>query len=203
MPSPELLKAIAITAELCGGTVLSAAAARAMVEELAQHPEADVLVALKRCQRELTGRLSLADILKRLPSGHPGPEEAWAMVAHALGDERETIVLTPPMEQAWWAADALYYDPIAARMAFLEVYRRAVATAGAPTWRPILGWDAERRDAVLEQAVELGRLPKGRVAGVLGNASYPMPANIPLPDKTVNAATPPAREASPAGRTRQ
>jgi len=157
-PSPELLQAIAVTAELTN-TEFSAPAARAMAEELATYPEHQVMGALRRCRRELTGRLSLAAVLERLPSGHPGPEEAWAMVAHALGDERMTVIVTEPMRRAFFAADQLASDPIAARMAFLEVYRRESAQhPGLPVWNAILGFDKAARESALLAAVAAGRL---------------------------------------------
>lgn len=159
-PSPELLQAIAVTAELCGNTTLSLPAARAMAEELAAHPELAVMEALKRCRRELTGHLSMAAVLQRLDTGHPGPEEAWAMVAPALGDERVTLIVTTPMRTAFFVSADL--DRIAARMAFLEVYRREVATAGSPDWNVILGHDPLGRESALCEAVDQGRITADR-----------------------------------------
>lgn len=165
--SPELLQAIAVTAELCGNTTLSRPAAQAMAEELAAHPELAVLEALKRCRRELTGHLSLAAVLQRLDTGHPGPEEAWAMVSQAIGDERVTLVVTTPMREAFFAAAEIEGDHIAARMSFLEVYRRAVATAGPPDWDVILGHDATGRETALMKAVQLGQITPDRALGLL------------------------------------
>lgn len=99
-----------------------------------------------------------ADIIAKIPTGHPSPEEAWSMVHQALGDEGATLVLTEPMRTAFWAADALAGDKIAARMAFLEVYRREVASAPAPRWGVIAGWDMQRRQDVIDKAVSAGRL---------------------------------------------
>lgn len=180
MPSPstELLKAIAVTAELCS-TTLTAMAARTMADDLAEYPERDVFEALRRCRRELTGRLSIAAVLERLPNGHPGPEEAWAMVYHAIGNEQATVVLTDQMRTAFWSADALEADPIAARMAFLEVYRREIAGIRTqPHWGYILGFDTKQRRAELEKAQHLGRLTAETVAGLLTNADANMPDGI-------------------------
>lgn len=99
-----------------------------------------------------------ADVIRRIPNGHPGPDEAWAMVHHALGDERATLVLTEPMRQAFFAADHLCHDKIAARMAFLDVYKREVAKLPPVTWGVIAGWDMQRREDAITNAVAMGRL---------------------------------------------
>lgn len=163
MASKEILQAVAVTAELTG-TQLSEAAARMLINDLAGEDETELLAALTRCRRELKGRLTVGEILSRIPSGHPSPEEAWAMVHHALGDERETLVVTGPMRTAFFAADSLCDDKIAARMTFLEVYKREIGAANRkPQWGVIAGWDLTRRSDVVGQAVIAGKLPE-RVA---------------------------------------
>lgn len=159
MPSANVLQAIAVTAELTG-TVLSEAAARMFAQDLEGYDESVLMDALTRSRRELKGRLTVADVLSRIPTGHPTPEEAWSMVHQALGDEGATLVLTGPMRTAFWAADALADDKIAARMAFLEVYRREVSGAPPLDWGVIAGWDMQRRQDVIERAVTSGRLTR-------------------------------------------
>src|SRR3990167_9980819 len=73
----DLLRGVVVTGEVCG-TDLSNPAAEVMVRELEQYPIDAVVSALKRCRREVTGRLSLATIIARIDDGHPGAEEAWA-----------------------------------------------------------------------------------------------------------------------------
>ena len=58
---------IAAVAEITG-TELSPQAIAMMAGDLAEHPSADVMEALTRCRRELKGRLTLAEILERLPT---------------------------------------------------------------------------------------------------------------------------------------
>ena len=160
--SADLLKAIAVTAELCGRE-FSEGAARQFVRDLKPYPVSKVLAALDRCRRELQKPLTLAAVLERIDDGRPGPEEAWAMLPR---DERTTIVWTTEMAEAWGLAAELE-DDIAGRMAFKEAYARIVATARAehrsPTWQASLGSDPDGRTAVLQDAVRLGRLTQAHV----------------------------------------
>jgi hypothetical protein len=155
------------------GHEISDAAMEIMAKDLAEYPEDSVAQALTRCRRELR-RMSLADILDRMPGGHPGPEEAWAVMAKALSDERITVVCTEQMGEAFAVALGLEDDPIAARMAFIESYKRCVSDARAkgeaPKWMVSLGWDKEGREGPLLEAMRLRRLQANHVAGLLGKA---------------------------------
>lgn len=169
-PSETLIKAIAVTSEMTG-TTLTDAAAGIMAQDLAQYPEHQVMNALTKCRRELRGRMSLADVIARFDDGRPGPDEAWAMVAPALNDERVTMVITDEMMQAFCLAQNLQDDPIAARMAFKESYSGKVCLArgqGLPVkWQATLGHDSAGREAPLLEAVEKGRLSAAHVRGLL------------------------------------
>lgn len=175
--SEELLKAIAVTAELTD-TRLSEAAARVMASDLAAYPEPSVLKALTRCRRELKGRLTIADVLTRIDDGRPGPEEAWAMIPH---DEASSLVWTEEMATAFGVAKSLIAEgeKIPARMAFLERYKTLVREArdqGKPVrWTPSLGHDSAGREAVLIEAQRLGRLTQQHVAGLLPYRNEPAP----------------------------
>lgn len=175
--SPELLKALAVVCELTG-TQLSEGAARVMARDLGAYPEDQVLGALTRCRKELRPReLTLSAIITRLDDGRPGPEEAWAIASPALTDERITIVWTEEMAQASAVASPIIDDPVAARMAFLESYRRLVQQArdaGIPVkWTPCLGWDAAGREGPLLEAVRKGRLGAAHVYGLLPHRQEP------------------------------
>lgn len=167
-PTEQLLQAIAVTAELTG-TQLSKPAASVMAQDLAEYPEQQVMKSLTRCRRELRGRLTIAEVIARLEDGRPGPEEAWAMIPRG---EEATIVWTDEMRTAWAAAQPLIAedDLIAGRMAFLESYRAALATARADhspvKWTASLGFDVRGREQALRDAVELGRLPAGTAAAL-------------------------------------
>jgi hypothetical protein len=158
--TPTLLKAIAVTTELTN-TELSPAAARVMAEELAAYPELQVKAALKRCCRELRGRLTLAEVLLRIEDGRPTPEEAWALVPK---DEAASAVMTAEMADAFRTAYAMVAagELIPARMAFLERYRALVQQARDARrpveWMFTPGTDASGKELVLLDAVEKGRI---------------------------------------------
>ncbi len=132
-----------------------------MAQELQGYRKEDVLESLSRCRRELR-RITLADILERMPGGHPGVEEAWAIVAKTLTDENVTIVWTDEMREAFGVARQLSEDRVAARQAFKETYVRLVHEARnhrrPPQWTVSLGHDAGLRESVLVEAVHKGRL---------------------------------------------
>lgn len=157
----KIAEELAVTVELCGAS-LSEAAMPVMVEALSRYPLPAVLEALSLVQREHEGRLTLAAIIKRISDGRPAEEEAWAM---APKSERDSAVLTDEMNTALIACGPLLSDgdEIAARMAFREAYRDAVARArahGVPVrWSISLGWDKAGRVAPMARAVALNRIP--------------------------------------------
>lgn len=168
--SETLLRMLAVAVELTG-TDLSKTAARVMAEELAAYPEPAVLIALARCRRELRGRLTLPDVLDRLPGNHPGAEEAWSICAGCLNDERLTVVWTQEMAQSFGVALGLHNDPVAARMAFKETYNANVARARLesrmPTWSVSPGLDKNGRELAILDAVEKGRISTDYARAVL------------------------------------
>ncbi len=171
MVSAQLLKALAVTAELTG-TQLSEPAARVLAGDLERYPETQVFGALTRCRKELRSRLTVADIISRLDDGRPGAEEAWSMIPR---DEAGTVVWTDEMRVAYGVAVPLIEEGenVQARMAFLEQYRDQVQKArdeGIPVkWSPSLGYDVRGRERVLLEAVEKGRLPASTVDKLLPN----------------------------------
>jgi len=177
-PSAELIKAIAVTSELTA-TPLSESAARVMAQDLAQYPLPQVLGALIRCRRELRPRmLTIESIVSRLDDGRPGPEEAWSMMPR---DEGSSVVWTDEMCQAYGMAAPLLMesDQVAARMAFVEAYRKLVQAArdaGSPVhWTPSLGHDPHGRETVLLDAARRGRLAAEHVAKLLPMRDEPHP----------------------------
>ena len=160
MPSAELIRAIAVTSELCG-RVFSEAAAEVFVSDLAAYPEEQVLKALVRCRKEVRGVLTLQDVVSRLDDGRPGVEEAWSMLPYS---EQTSAVWTDEMAQAFGVCLRLIDSGamVEARMAFKETYQRMVneaRDAGKPvTWTVTLGHDVRGREAVIADAVDKGRL---------------------------------------------
>ena len=144
-----------------------------VVDELANYPVAAVLAALARCRRELR-KLTLADILDRLPGGHPGPEEAWALVSRCLNNEQVSIVWTDEMRAAYAIAAALAKDPMAARMAFKESYSVRVSEARArresPAWSVSLGFDPQLRELACQEAVHKNQLSAQHVARLVSSS---------------------------------
>lgn len=145
-----------------------------ITSDLKEYPLADVFVALARCRKELR-RISLVDILDRIPGGHPGPEEAWALVGKGLNDEHVTMIWTDEIRGAFFVAQNICEDPVGARMAFKEVYAKRVneaRTARTPiVWTASLGQDAASRDVALLDAAEKGRLKLDYVQRLLSHKS--------------------------------
>ena len=153
----EIIKALAVTAEICGGE-MSDAAARVMLADLSEYPDEKVLEALKRVRRENKGRLTLAAILERIDTGHPGAEEAWAMFPKS---ESDSGVVTQEMATAWGIAGPLYDegDHIGARMAFKETYERELKNGNMPNWFLSGGHDKNGQEAAAIEGIRKGRLP--------------------------------------------
>lgn len=171
--NPNILKAVAVTAELTGAE-LSEAALRVMAGDLGAYPEAAVIRALDRCRKELKSRLTLAAVLERIEEqdGRPGADEAWAIALGAL-DEAETVVWTDEMAEAFAVARPVLEarDKVGARVAFRDAYERLVRegreSGKGCKWVASIGHDATRREAALIQAVQRGRVAAASVAHLL------------------------------------
>lgn len=114
---------------------------------------------------------SIIEIIDAMrPDGRPGADEAWAMIPK---DEQASAVMSNEMAEALHIAQPLLDagDKIGARMAFKEAYTRIVEAnkmkGAKPSWFPSLGQDKEARDAVLAEAVRLGRLSANHAIGLL------------------------------------
>lgn len=171
--NPNVLMAIAVTAEMTG-TELSEAALRVMAGDLSAYPEAVAVRALDRCRKELKTRLTLAAVLERIEEvdGRPGAEEAWATALTAR-DESVTVVWTEETAEAYGLAAPLLDagDKVGARMAFKEAYERITREsreAGAqPKWFASLGSDPTQREGALMRAAEQGRITQQFAAALL------------------------------------
>lgn len=166
-----VLEALTVACELTG-TQVSPAALAVWARDLDAYPLAWVLPALDRCRREVRGRITPADVLTRLADGRPGPEEAWAQIPR---DEDATVIWSAEMRAAWAVALPLIEsgDEVAARMAFLERYRRdltAARDAALPVdWQVSPGRDPSHRETAIIEAVRLGRLSVQRAVLCLPN----------------------------------
>lgn len=173
MASESLIRAVAITAELCGRE-LSREAAAVFVSDLDGFDEGQVLRALSRCRKEVKGTLTIADVIKRLSDGRPDADEAFAMLPW---DESQSVVWTDEMRQAFFIALPAYEggDKVGARMAFKSAYERLVNEARdnrqKPKWVPSLGHSAAGREQALLEAAEKNRLSADFVHGLLPHRS--------------------------------
>lgn len=166
--SRKLREALASMAQLYGRQ-FSAAAADLLVSDLSDYSEEAVMRSLARCRKELRGFPTPADIIARIEDGHPGPEEAWAMLPEG---EEQTVVWTPEIREAYSRNAALIADDrVAGRMAFRETYAKLLSDAratGKPAkWEVSLGHDPEQRERALQDAVRLSRISQDEAKRLL------------------------------------
>ncbi|MBF57712.1 hypothetical protein AAG587_08260 [Vreelandella neptunia] len=169
----ELLEQLYATAEVLGSEIKPAAASL-MIRDLRQYPRGEIEQSLARCRSELTGRLTLAAILERMPSAdaYLSANEAWALALSGQ-DEMDTIVWTQEIANAMGAADRVLElgDKVGARMTFIATYEREIAKAKAegrkPQWIVSLGLSQERRQEAIQEAVKKGLLEAPKVEHLL------------------------------------
>lgn len=161
MDRKKLIEAIAVAQEVTGTPLGSDAAIEAMVMDLSGYPEPQVLGALRRCMREVKGKLTLADIITRIDDGRPPPEVAWSMVPK---NEAASVCWTTEMRDAYAVCYRMVEsgELVQARMAFLEAYRSQVQLARDARlpveWHFSLGTDKDARELVILDAAEKGRV---------------------------------------------
>ena len=184
-----LISTLGATAEVMG-TQLQPTALMLMAEELSEFQLSDVLAAIKRCRRELSGRLTLNAIIERVQAadGMPGAEEAWALMSRP---ENDTVIITEQMGEAMQVARPVLNDGdrVAARMAFKDSYLRIVNDARdkkiKPKWFVSLGHDKAGRAQPIAEGVRTGKLllehslnllspdAKAEVLQLTGNVNHP------------------------------
>lgn len=152
-----------------------------ILSDLTDYPIADVAQALTRCRRELR-RLTLADILDRIPGGRPGPEEAWATVSQCMTNEQISVVWTDEMREAYGVAAPLANDPIAARMAFREKYIALVTEARATRdpirWSVSLGHDKYQRELAVQEAMRRNQISAAHAQALLPQDHAPVAPSV-------------------------
>jgi hypothetical protein len=187
MARSDVLKAIAATAELCGGRPFTPAAAAIFADDLTGFDERAVMAALTRCRKELEGKpLTVGAVMARLDDSRPGPQEAWALMPF---DESQSVVWTEEMCQAWAVALPLLdgRGNVAARMAFIESYGKAVTLARdqrlPAKWTPSMGRDPVGREEALRIAVSKGRMQLAHARKLQPRLEAPTPAGQQLLDQ--------------------
>jgi len=175
-----LTEAVKATYEVVGQSTTDLQLAMT-IEELSGYPIASVLAALSRCRRELR-KLTLADILDRIPGGHPGPEEAWATIAKGMADESRTLIWSDEMREAYGVARGCSEDEVAARMAFKETYTRAVSEARSagksPHWSVSQGTDKADRERAILEGVKKGQLSASYTQRLLPSPEDPQTVTL-------------------------
>ena len=155
----ETVAMIGMAGEICGGSKWSKPVAIYVASQLAIYGDALVIHAIKRCQLEVKGNLSLADIIARIPDGRPPVAIAFAQVS---GSEADTFVTTDEALRAWGIASQTDGDKFAQRQAFDAAYKEICAAnriAGIfPRQIVSIGQDKARAEAVIRAAVKDGML---------------------------------------------
>jgi len=201
-----LMQELAATAEMLDKAI-TPPVVMMMAKDLECYPKEVLAAALARVRSEHTGRLTPKSIIERIDAvtGRPGANEAWATALTAL-DERNTVVWTGEMMQAWEAARpvARAGDLIGARMTFIGAYERLCRAARDQRRMPEItvseGWDTALRAGAVEKAVSLGYVPADSALAL----AY-VPAQAPVIDvlalaNGVYEASPSAQSAPPAVR---
>jgi hypothetical protein len=168
----KLLSALGATAEIMG-TELQPANLMIMADDLSEYSLNDIFISLKRCRREMSGKLTLAAIIDRIQSsdGMPGSDEAWALVSKP---ETETFIMTDEMAKAMGVARPVLNDgdKVGARMAFKDAYTRLVQEAREnhirPKWFISLGHDKEGRAQPIAEAIRTGKISLNHSLSLLG-----------------------------------
>ena len=152
---------IEITAEISGNPFKPQVIAL-MVEDLAEWDFNDIQAALTVCRREVKGRLSLKDIIDRLPKKGdelPSADELCGQVLEYLTDESKSFVLPEMAFKALESTNGGIYelaisgDKVAARMAFKAAYERlSQGFNGKVKYSIRLGTDRENQAAVIKTA---------------------------------------------------
>lgn len=171
----NLIKKLAVTFELCGGVTLSEGALNQIIDDLSQYSETALSKSLDRCRAEVRVRLTPADIIQRIDDGRPGPEEAWALLPK---NEDVSVCWTREMAVAYGVCCSLIgSDMVAARMAFLEAYRKEVQiskSGGIPIkWEVSFGFVKSERHDCLRNAVLEGKIERGSALAMCPEMDMP------------------------------
>lgn len=163
----RVIMQLVATAEIMGHE-LKPTTALIMADDLGEYEFSAVMIALTRCRKELTGKLTLKAILDILApaGGWLSANEAWSRALPAA-DENKTVVWTEEARKAWFVALPMVQEGDKnARMAFIAAYEREVSNAKNAGKRPQYevspGEDAHLREAAISQAQTEGLLAPPR-----------------------------------------
>jgi hypothetical protein len=182
----RLLEIIKATGEIYSRQV-STAAAVMFLADLDGFDSSQILNALSICRKQLKTFPSIADVIARIDDGHPGVEEAWAMIPK---EEEGSIVWTNEMVGAFGIARNLLLDgdAIAARMAFKESYTQMLATSRSenisPNWFLSPGHDKTTHEPAVREALSKKRISIGYARDLLPEIEFKNPATLAIPDQS-------------------
>lgn len=191
--STKIKAALATALELTG-TKLSNDAARAFLRRLEQEDESAVIAAIGRATDECKYRLTVADVLERMPGrATMDADAAWALAIESGlgdGDEHRTIVVPEAIAQAFPLDLYESGDKVGARMAFKAAYPDKRRERG-DKMLVSLGRNVEGREHALRSACQLGIIPAKKVIHHLPHLAddpeIAQAAGLPAPsDEPVN-----------------
>jgi hypothetical protein len=114
----------------------------------------------------------------------PGADEAWATAMQGR-DEAATIVWTSETAAAWGIVQSLQHDKVAARLAFVEAYRRIVEDARRSgrgvKWLASLGSNPGLRRTAITLAVGSGQLDRVELAALPSSSIAAQIETLALP----------------------
>ena len=172
----KIAELIDATAEILGSQI-KPQIIKIMCDDLSDYEFNDIQAALTACRREVKGRLSLKDIIDRLPKKGdelPTADELWGQVYEYLTDEYKTFVLP---EMAFIALEntnggiyelAMSGDKTAARMAFKAAYERlSQGFNGKVNYVIRLGLNKENQASAIKTAYLEKKITKETAAAFL------------------------------------
>jgi hypothetical protein len=181
---PKFVEAFAVSHELqAGGKVLSNAAMFAAFKALSNYPLQLVLSAIDKHIQTARFAVTVSDIRDLLELGNKrlSAAEAWAEMPK---EEQMCGVISDEMLAAWCICSDLYKSRqfFAAEKAFLSAYDRICKEnelLGKPiTWTFSRGDDKSNYRAIVDKAVELGRLPQSTADVIMLSAPEPATVNL-------------------------
>lgn len=167
---------IAGTADIVGQS-LNQTAIALMVEDLSEWDFNEIQAALNACRREVKGRLSLKDIIDRLPKKGdelPTADEMWGAIYNFCTDERKSFVLPEMAFKALESTNGGIWelindgDKTGARMAFKAAYERlSQGFNGKVQYSVRLGTDRENQAYAIKTAYLENKITKSTALSFL------------------------------------
>lgn len=190
----KIAELIDATAEILGSQI-KPQIIKIMCDDLADYEFNEIQAALTACRREVKGRLSLKDIIDRLPKKGdelPSADEMWGAIYDFCTDERKTFILPEMAFKALESTNGGIWeliqdgDKTGARMAFKAAYERlSQGFNGKVQYSVRLGTDTDERKTAIQAAYKQGLIDKSQALQylpeldeILGLLPPPNPENV-------------------------